>query len=299
MTAVSRREFLRRSAGFAAAFSTLSLPVACESQRYVRVNGHLWIYASRFPPDWDSTPVLDEVFQDFQYAGIEGLEMMEVNLRREEAVDRIGALSEQYDIPVTGISYYGDMWDRSQHSHIMEDVDAVTDRLQRLGGSNIGITVGDAGRKKTEDELDAQADLLKRFLKICDDRKLLANLHNHTFEVADDLYDLKGTIERVPDLRLGPDVNWLIRGGVDPVDFIRTYGGKMVYLHLRDQDADGLWTEAVGEGVTDFPAIARALDETGFSGEVAIELASDRPPQKPMRDNWKASRDYVRNVFGW
>jgi sugar phosphate isomerase/epimerase len=128
---------------------------------------------------------------------------------------------------------------------------------------------------------------------------VLANLHNHTFEVEDDLYDLKGTLQRVPHIKLGPDLNWLIRGGVDPVDFINTYGDKIVYMHIRDQTKDGTWTEAVGEGVTDFPAIARALRDVDFKGEVAIELASHVPPVKEMRENWKASREYVREVFRW
>lgn len=299
MSGVSRREFLRRSASFAIAASALSLPQSCQRTRNVRVNGHLWIYASRFPPHWDSTPVLEEVFQDFQYAGIEGVEMMEVNLRREDAVQPIAALVDKYQIPVTGISYYGDMWDRHQHTQIVEDFDAVAERLQRLGGRNVGITVGDAGRIKTEDELDVQADVLARILKICDERNLLANLHNHTFEVVNALHDLRGTISRVPQLKLGPDVNWLIRAGVDPVAFIHTYGDRIVYLHIRDQNAEGLWTEAVGEGVTDFHAIARALKQTGFGGEVAIELAADRPPEKPLRESWKVSREYVKRVFGW
>lgn len=295
MSRFTRREFLGRSAAFAA----LALPYSCQSEQAVRVNGHLWIYASRFPPNWDSTPALDEVFQDFKFAGIEGVEMMEVNLRRDDAVERIDELVSRYQLPVTGISYYGDMWDRSQHDYLFEDFDMVTDRLRRLNGKNIGITVGDAGRRKTEEELDAQADLLERILNLCEKRDLLANLHNHTFEVEDNLHDLRGTMSRVPKVRLGPDINWLIRGGVNPVDFIRSYGDRIVYLHIRDQDAEGIWTEAVGEGVTDFPAIARALHEVGFSGEVAIELAADRPPRKPLGESWKTSREYVKNVFGW
>lgn len=263
------------------------------------MNGHLWIYASKFPPDWDSTPVLDQVFSDFKYAGIEGVEVMEVNLRRDDAVENIGALIDKYDLPVTGTSYYADMWDRSKHEKILEDVELVVGRLSDLGGENFGITVGDARRLKAERELDAQADVLARILKICRKKNVLPNLHNHTFEVVNDLHDLKGTVERVPDLKLGPDLNWLIRGGVDPVEFIRTYGEKIVYLHLRDQHENGKWTEYVGEGVTDFTAIAQALKEAKFDDEVAIELASDEPPKNSMKVNWKKSREFVRNIFGW
>ena len=296
---LTRRQFLTTSGKFSAAILTADFLQGCAGQSNVRVSGHLWIYASKFPPNWDSTPVLSKVFSDFKYAGIEGIEMMEVNLRHRDVVARVGALIEEYTLPVTGTSYGASMWDKNQHVKILEDVEHVAENLNQLGGTNFGITVGDAGRLKTEAELDAQADVLIKILNICKPKNIQANLHNHTYEIEDDLYDLKGTLTRVPDIKLGPDLNWLIRGGVDPVAFIKTYKDQIVYMHIRDQNKDGVWTEAVGEGDTDFTAIARALQDINYKGEVAIELASHIPPVKEMRENWKASRMYVREVFGW
>lgn len=265
----------------------------------VAVSGHLWVYASKFPPDWDCTPILEQVFSDFKYAGLEGVEMMESNLRHADGVSRIGDLIEKYEMPVTGSSYYADMWDRSKQQEILEDAELVVERLHKLGASTFGITVGDAGHIKTESELDTQADLLKKILKVCEKNKIQANLHNHTFEVENDLHDLKGVLERVPNIKLGPDINWLVRGGVDPVWFINTFGDRMVYLHIRDQDANGNWTHAVGEGVTDFPAISKALKKVKFEGRAAIELAFEAPPVNPVKEDWKKSREYVGKVFGW
>ncbi|HVG14660.1 MAG TPA: TIM barrel protein [Chitinophagaceae bacterium] len=149
--------------------------------------------------------------------------------------------------------------------------------------------------------MDAQADILKKILVVCNDNGIEANLHNHTYEVTNNLHDLKGTIARIPGIRLGPDLNWLIRGGVNPVEFINTYGKQITYLHIRDQYADGKWTEYLGQGATDFPAVARALQEQNFKGDVAIELAfpPDLTPVNPLRDDWKISRDYVKKTFGW
>lgn len=265
----------------------------------VPLSGHLWVYASKFPPNWDCTPILEQVFSDFKYAGLEGVELMESNLRHADVVSRVGELIQQYEMPVTGTSYNAAMWDKTKHQEILEDVELVVERLHKLGGSTFGITVGDAGHIKTVPELDAQADVLQKVLKVCDKNKIQANLHNHTFEVENNLHDLKGTIERVPNIKLGPDLNWLIRGGLDPVWFIKTYGPQMVYLHIRDQDAAGKWTHAVGEGITDFPAIARALKEVNFKGRAAIELAFEETPTGSIREDWKKSRQYVAKVFGW
>jgi sugar phosphate isomerase/epimerase len=265
----------------------------------VPVHAHLWVYASRFPPDWDCTPVLDEVFSDLKYAGYDGVEVMESVLKHEGAVDRLNGLTKQHGLPVSGTSYYADMWDKSRQQATLEDIENVIGRLRDVGGTLIGLTAGDARRMKTEAELDTQAETLKRIMAICDRQGIVPNLHNHTFEVTNNLHDLKGTMARVPDLKLGPDLNWLVRGGVDPAWFIKTYGHKMVYMHLRDQDQNGKWTEAVGEGVTDFRSIAKALADINYKGKAAVELAFDAPPQRPVREDWKISRDYVKQVFGW
>lgn len=298
----SRREFLKSTisfAGSAFAGSTLLNCVQSQASPTVQVSGHLWVYASRYPPDWDSTPVLEQIFSDFKYADIQGLEVMEVNLRHEDFVKRANDLIDRYDVPITGSSYSGDMWNRGEHSKILEDAELVLERLHDVGGKTFGITVGDAGRVKTEEELDAQADLLKAILKGCNKHGIQANIHNHTFEVVNEMHDLKGIMSRVPDIKLGPDLNWLVRGGVDPVWFIRTYGKQMVYMHIRDQNAEGKWTEAVGDGVMDFPAIAAALKDINYQGRAAIELAFEGPPVNEVRESWKKSRAYVNEVFGW
>ena len=93
--------------------------------------------------------------------------------------------------------------------------------------------------------------MLRKIIALGKAHGVVLNLHNHTYEVADNLYDLKGTLERIPDVKLGPDFNWLVRGGVDPAAFIRRFGKQIVFMHLRDQKADGRWSEAMGEGVTD------------------------------------------------
>jgi sugar phosphate isomerase/epimerase len=130
---------------------------------------------------------------------------------------------------------------------------------------------------------------------------VVANLHNHTDEVADDLYDLRGTLQRVPEVKLGPDLNWLVRGGVDPVWFIRQFARQIVFLHLRDQHADGQWSEALGEGGMDFPAIRAALHDVGFRGDAVIELAHEGnfQPTRPIRESLKISREFVKNALGY
>jgi sugar phosphate isomerase/epimerase len=305
---LSRRDFLAAAAGMAGGLGLLGgcapaagAPAApSPGGRRVLVPSHLWVYAST-QPDFDPTPVLDRVFADMKYAGMDGVELMERALRHPDVVERIGALSERHGLPVTGTSYGAPMWDRARQAEILEDAERVIGRLAALGGRTLGTTAERAPQRKTPEQLDAQAEVMLRMIAMCEARGVQLNVHNHTWEVADDLHELRGMLERVPELRLGPDLNWLVRGGVDPVWFIDTYADRIVYLHLRDQYADGRWSEAVGEGDTDFRAIGEALHRHGFSGYAAIELAfeQDFTPTRPIRESLRASREFVRETLGY
>jgi sugar phosphate isomerase/epimerase len=300
LKSMTRREFV--GAGSRAAIILAGLPALSRAADLkIPVCGHLWVYASRFPAPYDCTAVLEEVFADLKYAGIEGVELMEVELRHDDAVDRIQSLMQKYHLPVSGTSYGADLWDKDKHAVIESDVELVVGRLHALGGRTFGISVGNAGHVKTPAELDAQARILEKIMNICAQNAVVPNLHNHTYEVENNLHDLRGTLSRIPDIKLGPDLNWLIRGGVDPVQFIDQYGNRIVYLHLRDQRADGQWTEALGEGATDFKAIANALERNHFKGTAAIELAfpAHFTPVRPLKEDWKISREFVRTTFGW
>ena len=293
----SRRNFIKSSSAFSAGL--MLHPKNFFVENTVPLYGHLWVYASQYPPDWDCTPILDTAFNDIKNAGFAGIELMESIVRHEDSVNTLNALKDKYKLPVVGASYYGDMWDKDQQQYILEDIQLVIERLHAVGATMLGLTVGDAKRMKTEDELDVQAETVKKIMTICSSNNIQPNLHNHVFEVKDDLHDLKGTIKRIPDIKLGPDLNWLIRAGVDPVWFIKTYADKIVFMHIRDQYTNGKWTEYLGQGVTDFSAIAKALKEIDYKGRAAIELAFDEPPKNPVKEDWKISREYVQKVFGW
>ncbi|RDC61924.1 TIM barrel protein [Adhaeribacter pallidiroseus] len=299
----SRRDFLKIAGSLAGAAVLNQVLPGCAgsgaSGNEVKLSAHLWEYARQFPPDWDCTPILDSIFADFKYAGLKGMEMMEIHLQQKDAVENIGAISQKHGVAVTGISYYAEMFDKNQHTEILEDVELVSGHMQQLGATEFGITTGFFKGKKTEEHLDNEALLIKEIIKICENHQVVANIHSHSNELQNEQFEWKGLIKRIPEIKLGPDLNWVVRAGLDPVAFIHEYGRQMVYLHLRDQTAAGVWTEAVGEGVINFPGIAKALQEVNYTGTAAIELAFDKPPVRPIKENLKISRAYVHQVFGW
>lgn len=306
---IDRRRFLGSTAtGLLAAATGTFLSTSCQStqsrscgkDKKVVVGAHPWVYAAT-QPKYDIYPILDGIFADMSYAGLDGIELIHTALRYPDAVERIHTLSGKHALPVIGTSFDGAMWDRAQHGAVYEDARVVVTRLAKLGGRTLGTSVGRAPQPKTEAQLDAQAELLRKIMALCSDNGVVLNLHNHTYEVENGMHDLNGTLARIPQVKLGPDLNWLERAGVDPASFIEAFGDQIVFLHVRDQNADGTWSEAVGEGAMDYVRIGKALRAVRFSGDAVIELAHEQNFKltRPLRDSLKMSRAYVRKTLGY
>lgn len=300
---MNRSDFLRTGMG-ALGLAALGFPsMACTTGKRGKlpVGAHVWIYAST-QPGYDVSPILPQIFADMKYAGLDGVETMEHPLRKEETTNLIGELIEQYQLPLLGTSYGADMWDKSKHAEILEDVENIMRNMARVKARTFGTSVGHpSDRQKTEDELDAQAELLLQLMALGKKNGVVLNLHNHTYEVENNLFDVKGTLKRIPDIKLGPDVNWLLRAGVDPVNFLKEYQDNIVFIHLRDQLSNGLWPESLGEGDVDFVEIGEVLHSIDFDGDLVIELAHEGGfvPTRPIKESLKMSREYMRETMAY
>jgi len=88
-----RRKILLQSGTLMVA-AMLTQGIACkllaagEMKKKLIVNGHRWVYASKFPPNWDCTPNLETVFADFSSAAADGMELMESALRCDDSMSR-------------------------------------------------------------------------------------------------------------------------------------------------------------------------------------------------------------------
>lgn len=95
--------------------------------------------------------------------------------------------------------------------------------------------------------------------------------HNHDFEfrkTADGALPQTALFEGGPDLKWEIDVAWVIRGGADPIAWIKDHGPRIVAAHVKDiapvgeNKAEDGWAD-VGFGTVDWPAIMAALRAVG------------------------------------
>src|SRR3954454_14427967 len=181
---LSRRQFVQGAAAAIAAGAMRQTQArsAPSSSKGVVVGAHPWVYAAK-QPRFDVYPILDRIFADVAYAGMDGIELMHTALHPSDSVERIRALSDQHHLPVIGMSYGGAMWDRSKHPALLEETRLIIPRLAEVGGKTLGTSVGPAPRPKTKEQFDAQAELLRTLIALCRDNGIVLNLHNHTYEV--------------------------------------------------------------------------------------------------------------------
>ena len=114
--------------------------------------------------------------------------------------------------------------------------------------------------------------------------------------------DIRLVIDNVPAnvVALGPDLDWLRVGGVDPITFVRENAERLAMLHIRDYHIGGDRTEALGEGDADYRELGAVLGEIGFTGEFVVELAiPGQEPTRPLPELLKISRDHLRETIGW
>ena len=100
--------------------------------------------------------------------------------------------------------------------------------------------------------------------------------------------------ETDPDLiGLAPDLAHLVRGGADPVETIRRWADRIVYIHLKDV-RDNEFVE-LEQGDIDWPAVAETLREIGYRGWAVVEL--DDTSRTPL-ESAAISRRYLEELLG-
>ncbi len=69
------------------------------------------------------------------------------------------------------------------------------------------------------------------------------------------------------------DSGHIVNGGMDVLEIFKTYAPVIRHVHLKDIDADNVWAP-MGEGVIDFPAILKILNDADYRGWIDVEEES-------------------------
>lgn len=121
--------------------------------------------------------------------------------------------------------------------------------------------------------------------------------HNHAFEFArlDGRYIMDRLIEETDEeaFRFIADTYWLQVGGMDPVSFLRRFGGRAMAVHFKDLkvNPDNTTEMAeIGQGNLDWDGIIKVCEETGVEWALVEQDVCRRSPFESL----KISYDFLK-----
>ncbi|ODR88630.1 TIM barrel protein [Sinorhizobium alkalisoli] len=283
-------------------------------------------------------PAWERVFDEAAAAGYSGLELGPYGYVPLESERVARALDERKLFIVAG-TIFDDLVSPENQANLLRQTDeicAVITRLpqpQQLSGQRFRtpyLTVMDWGH----DARDYSAGHSDRAPRLSDEewRGMVANI-KAIAAVARDKYGVRavihphagGYIEFADEIeRIANDVPAGLAGfcidtghtyyaGMDPVETLKKYAGRLDYVHFKDIDetvfrrvlgenirffeacAQGVMCP-IGRGIIDYPAIRQALDEIGYHGFITVEQERDPLSVAGSLTDVKESRDYLRSV---
>lgn len=155
--------------------------------------------------------------------------------------------------------------------------------------------------EKTDEELAIEAANLDRLGARLRGLGLALAIHAHDPEMRSGAREWYSNLRRTDPANVGIclDVDWVYRGGQDPLALIKAAGARVRDVHLRTS-RQRVWLEELGPGDVDYAAIARVLAAIPFTGTYTVELAYEKGTTRTrtVEEDLRRSRAFVRRTFG-
>lgn len=150
---------------------------------------------------------------------------------------------------------------------------------------------------RTAEAFRAMAPKLNEIGRRCADRGISFAYHNHDFEFAangDEGKTLLDTLRDSTDTVLvgfEVDVYWAAFAGIDPVELLGRYAGRVRLVHMKDLGADRGFAE-VGDGTLDMRGICAAAETAGARWLIVENDA----PRMPSLESARRSLENLRGM---
>lgn len=150
----------------------------------------------------------------------------------------------------------------------------------------------------TAENCEKTADMLNQFGEVCNASGIRFAYHNHAFEFAKVEEKVPYDIlleETDPSLvTFEPDLYWMVKAGVNPVDYFNKYNGRFEIWHLKDmEDTEEQSFAEIGQGTIDFKNIFTAKKSAGM---VYYFVEQDSCKNHPPLESIKISYDYLKKM---
>ena len=157
------------------------------------------------------------------------------------------------------------------------------------------------GAEKTDEELAIQARHLDLLGTRLHSSGIALAVHAHDKEMRSGAREWHHILRQTDPAVVGIclDLNWILRGGQDPVSLLQASRARIVDLHLRNS-RDGVWLQELGPGDLNYTRVARILRDESYAGTLTVELAYEgrTTRTRSLEENLRRTRRFVRRIFG-
>ncbi len=136
--------------------------------------------------------------------------------------------------------------------------------------------------------VDAPPESLDSLDVLVADFDIRIGIHNHGpgsrySSIADVQAALDGRDDRIGTV---VDIGHYTRAGVDPIEALHTFAGRVYGVHLKDVVAaePGAPDTILGEGVVDLAGVFRAIRETNVPRDASLSIEFEANPTDPYAD---------------
>ncbi len=182
----------------------------------------------------------------------------------------------------------------------LENTAQLTQYLQTLGGRDICNSGLHQWYDRSATDYRQAAAVLNDAGQRFRDAGITLHYHHHEFE----LEEVEGGRTGL-DILLGEtdpafvdlcvDIAWVQKGGLDPAEFLVQHQDRISYLHFKDYNADGDWTE-MGRGIVNIGGVIEVLPDLPRIRWVMVE--QDKTTLDPL-ESLAVSRRYLWDTFGY
>ncbi|MGQ9609048.1 MAG: sugar phosphate isomerase/epimerase family protein [bacterium] len=233
-----------------------------------------------------------------------GFSAFETNLSIVSDAEKVRSLLENYDLQISSLYSGGSFHTKELAQTSISEILNSASFASNLGVRSITLNPNpkSGGGEKTDDELSIQASNLNELGKMLyESYGMSLFIHNHTPEIVNNAREFRSYCDLTDPTYVNVciDVHWVYRGGVDPFLLTREYGNRIKAMHIRNSK-DGIWTEDFNDGDIDYRAYRDLLEEINYDGWITLELAYESSTKitRPLVENAKLSREYIRKIFG-
>lgn len=219
---------------------------------------------------WGENPNLEEMLQEIKEPGYEGVEFAQ-HLEKLGSPHELKKMLDEANLEVVCLAN-GDLKQRIDYGVV-------------LGAKHLLI-------------VEEKPEYVEKMAAYASAYDIDLVLHPHMGGVETE-EDIDRFLAKSPHSKFCPDVAHLTVIGSDPIEVIKKYADRIVYVHLKDwgpacgREKD-YWRGfcELGKGIVDVPGTINALEEINYEGWLMVELDST---QKSPIESAKLSRNYLKS----